>query len=475
MPSHRLRRSLIVRSALPVAVMTVWVAVLLWQVGQLVDTAQWVDHTDQVIAEVARTEADTAHRTAQLRGYLLTLSPQLLNEFTNGDGHEYFARLRELTRDNPSQVARIRVAEQLHDDWESYALDAIHRARAGQDTRLPVLDHGIRSFDAVRQQLHDIRTVEEQLRAQRTARETSVRRRVMVATSVSAVVLAIVFSALSWRQLTRVAARYAQTQAALEAEAAALRDARRELEQHAETLQQQVAQRTHELQRANAHLEAFAASVSHDLRAPLRGLQGLSQALIEDAGERLDAPSREYATQIALEAAAMDRLIHDLLEYSRLSRADLPLAAVPLTDALKTAIHSVRQDIAARRATISIDGPAPLVRANWSVLVQIFVNLLSNALKFSPGAPQVRIRVEPHDDTVRIWFEDEGIGVAAQHHQRIFDVFERLHGGEAYPGTGIGLAIVREGVERFGGRVGLESREGSGSRFWVELPPAQAA
>jgi len=472
---RRLRRSLIIRSALPVAVMAVWVGVLLWQIGQLVETAQWVDHTDQVLAEVSRTEADTAQRAAQLRGYLLTLSPQLLNEFNDGDGHEYFARLRELTADNPSQVARIRVAEQLHDRWESYARDAVRLASAGLDTRHLVLDEGIRSFDAVRQQLHGIRVVEEQLRAGRTARQAGMRRRVVALTSVSAVVLAIVLSALSWRQLTRVAARYAQIQAALEAEAAALREARGQLEQHADTLQRQVAQRTGELQRANAQLEAFAASVSHDLRAPLRGLQGLSQALIEDAGERLDPQSRDYATQIVHEAAAMDRLIQDLLEYSRLSRADLPLAAVPLADALKTAVHNVRQDIAERRATVSIDGPAPLVRANWSVLVQVFVNLLSNALKFSPGAPQVRIRIDPHDDTVRVWFEDEGIGVAAQHHQRIFDVFERLHGGEAYPGTGIGLAIVREGVERFGGRVGLESREGAGSKFWVELPPAQAA
>jgi signal transduction histidine kinase len=171
----------------------------------------------------------------------------------------------------------------------------------------------------------------------------------------------------------------------------------------------------------------------------------------------------------------MDRLIHDLLEYSRLSRADLPLTAVPLADALKTAIHTVREEVVERHGVISIEGPAPLVRANWSVLVQVFVNLLSNALKFSTRAPRVRIRIEPLGERVRVSFEDNGIGVAAQHHDRIFDVFERLHGAEAYPGTGIGLAIVREGVERLGGRVGLESQEGAGSKFWVELPPAKAA
>src|SRR5690349_4635036 len=117
----------------------------------------------------------------------------------------------------------------------------------------------------------------------------------------------------------------------------------------------------------------------------------------------------------------------------------------------------------------------PVVRGNRAVLVQVFVNLLSNALKFARGTPRVSLRAEQHDDQVRVWVEDNGIGVPPQYHERIFRVFERLHGSEAYPGTGIGLAIVREGIERLGGRVGLESEEGAGSRFWVELPRAEAA
>src|SRR5262249_33937306 len=107
---------------------------------------------------------------------------------------------------------------------------------------------------------------------------------------------------------------------------------------------------------------------------------------------------------------------------------------------------------------------------------QVFANLLSNAIKFGGAEPRIHVWSEPHPDGMaHVWVEDQGIGIAAQHHERIFGVFERLHGVEAYPGTGIGLAIVRKGIERLGGRVGVESREGHGSRFWVELPQVKAA
>jgi signal transduction histidine kinase len=328
---------------------------------------------------------------------------------------------------------------------------------------------------ALRQRLDQIRSVEDGLRRERTARQARVLRRVILVTSISAVVLGILFSLLAWRQLAAVASGYAQTQRELETEAAALRVARAELEHHADTLQEQVAQRTTELQRANAQLEAFAASVSHDLRAPLRGLQGLSQALIEDGGNRLDDRTRDYARQIVKEASLMDQLIRDLLDYSRLSRANLPVGPVRIDDVLDAALATVRREILERDAHVSVEGPMLVVRANRAVLVQVFANLLSNALKFSTRTPRIVIKVEALARSVRVWFEDNGIGVSPQNQDRIFHVFERLHGSEAYPGTGIGLAIVREGVERLGGRVGVESREGAGSRFWIDLPQADAA
>jgi PAS domain S-box-containing protein len=246
------------------------------------------------------------------------------------------------------------------------------------------------------------------------------------------------------------------------------------LRAYADRLEAQVAERTAELQTANAQLEAFAYSVSHDLRAPLRGMQGLAQALLEDYGAKLDAVGQDYARRIVQEAGLLDRLIQDLLGYSRLTRIEVSLEDVDLAEVVSAATHSLREEIAAAAARVDV-GRLPVVRGTRSILLQIVTNLLSNAVKFGGVRPVVRVWADVASDTVRLWVEDHGIGISPQHHERIFRAFERLHGTEAYPGTGIGLAIVRRGAERIGGRAGVESDEGRGSRFWVELARGAAA
>jgi PAS domain S-box-containing protein len=248
------------------------------------------------------------------------------------------------------------------------------------------------------------------------------------------------------------------------------------LRAYASDLEREVKERTADLEAVNARLEAFALSVAHDLRAPLRGMHGLSLALLEDYGDRLDSVGRDYAQRVVQEAVSLDALIQDLLAYGRLSHVELAIAPVPLNDAFEAAVHTLREDIVAKHAHVEIDSRLPAVSGNRSVLIQVFANLVSNAVKFGGRDPRVRVWAESRDNgTVHIWVEDQGIGIAPQHHDRIFEVFERLHGVETYPGTGIGLAIVRKGIERLGGRVGVESEEGRGSRFWVELPTAEAA
>jgi len=251
------------------------------------------------------------------------------------------------------------------------------------------------------------------------------------------------------------------------------------LRQYAADLERQVRERTADLKAANARLEAFAFSVAHDLRAPLRGMHGLSQALVEDYGDRLDDVGRDYARRIIQEATSMDTLIQDLLAYGRLSHVELPVEVVDLQEVLESALHVVREEAAERGAAINVDAHLPTVTGNRSVLVQVFTNLLSNAIKFGGARPRVRVWAETRDNNdggvAHVWVEDQGIGIAPEHQERIFAVFERLHGVETYPGTGIGLAIVRKGIERLGGHVGVESAEGRGSRFWIELPKAEAA
>ena len=250
---------------------------------------------------------------------------------------------------------------------------------------------------------------------------------------------------------------------------------RQQLQNYTAQLEQRVADRTQKLQESNAELEAFSYSVSHDLRAPLRTLQGFTQALMEDYSDRLDSIAQDYTRYIVDAAVSMDTLITDLLTYSQLSRAEIQIQPIDLSRVISEALSQLDIELRERKPLVNVTEPLPQVMAHRRTLVQVITNLLSNAIKFiEPDVqPQVRVWAQSRGDSIRLWVVDNGLGIAVEHQERIFRVFERLHGIEAYPGTGIGLAIVRKGMERLGGRVGVESQLGQGSRFWIELPKSQ--
>lgn len=241
-----------------------------------------------------------------------------------------------------------------------------------------------------------------------------------------------------------------------------------------ESLERQVAV----LDGANRELDAFSYSISHDLRAPLRAMQGFSETLLEDYGERLDAAGQDYARRIVAASRRMDQLILDLLAFSRLSRTEVRLEPVSLETAVDDVCSALEPELKHRQAEVVLERPMPRVMGQRPVLSQVLTNLITNSVKFvAPDTPP-RVRIwcgDGSDGMVRISVEDNGIGIATEHQERIFRAFERLHGGSKYPGTGIGLAIVRKAVERLGGRVGVESQPGSGSRFWVDLARVEAA
>ncbi|MGH7734252.1 MAG: sensor histidine kinase, partial [Gemmatimonadales bacterium] len=241
-------------------------------------------------------------------------------------------------------------------------------------------------------------------------------------------------------------------------------------------LERRVAERTRELKERNEELEAFGYSLAHDLRAPLRAMQGFSQALLEDHSAQLDPTGRHYAELVSEGAQTMDRMILDLLNYSRVARTNLDNGPVDLAQTVSAATRQVKGDLAARRAHLTVDPALPAAVGHPATLVQVFANLIGNAVKFVPAdrIPEVRVRAIQRNGTVRVWVEDNGIGIEPQFQQKIFGVFERLHGADEYSGTGIGLAIVRKAMEKMGGAVGVESTVGTGSRFWIELPRLEA-
>ncbi len=245
-----------------------------------------------------------------------------------------------------------------------------------------------------------------------------------------------------------------------------------EIQQLNATLEQRVVERTAKLEEANTELESFAYSVSHDLREPLRTIHGFANALSEDYGNQLSPTGNHYLQRIMAATQNLDGLIQNLLIYSRLSRDEILLQPIALSAVVQGSLAQLQNNIQSRNALVDVQESLPIAIANYYTLVQVVSNLLTNAIKFvEPNVqPQIRVWAEEGGETIRLWVQDNGIGVAPENHQRIFQTFVRLQGADFYSGNGIGLAIARKGVERMGGTVGVEAQLGEGSRFWIELP-----
>jgi len=234
-----------------------------------------------------------------------------------------------------------------------------------------------------------------------------------------------------------------------------------------------IQQLNEELREANEQLETFSYSVSHDLRAPLRSLQGFSEVLLEDYGPKLDEEARLYLERIKSASVQMEQLTRDLLQYCRIAREDMTPQRVEL-DALIKDVMSMNNFVLPAKAEVIVREKLDPVLANPTLLGQCMSNLLGNALKFvrTGTIPHVEVWTERMGDRVRISVKDNGIGIDPAHHQKVFGIFERVGNVKEHEGTGIGLAIVARAVQRMGGQVGLESAMGAGSRFWIELNAA---
>jgi signal transduction histidine kinase len=239
----------------------------------------------------------------------------------------------------------------------------------------------------------------------------------------------------------------------------------------AQELEQNVADQALELAARTIQLNGLLYAMAHDLRAPLRAMQGFSEALLEDYGDRLDVEGRDYAARIVAAAHRMDAMVNGIVAYGRLATAEIRLVPVDLNSAIADVLGTMKPMVDRTAALVTVEGTLPTVLGRRHLVQEIATNLIENAIKFVADgvAPRVRLWAEPRGGRVRLTVEDNGIGIAAKHHKRIFGVFERLHDADVYPGIGLGLAIAQRAVGRLGGSIGVDSELGSGSKFWVEF------
>lgn len=225
-----------------------------------------------------------------------------------------------------------------------------------------------------------------------------------------------------------------------------------------------------ELARSNRDLEHFAYVASHDLQEPLRMVTSFVQLLERRYGEQLDDQAREYIGYAVDGATRMQQLINDLLAYSRVGSRGTPFAPVDLSEIVGAGLRDLRGALDAAGAEVVV-GTLPVVVGDPTQLGQLFTNLVGNAVKFNEGGtPTIRIEAEPAGEHWSFTVADDGIGIAPEHADRVFTLFQRLHTREEHPGTGMGLAICRRIVERHGGRIWVEPNEPRGSVFRFTLP-----
>lgn len=431
------------------ALVLVWCVAIL-AVRGYASTNRWLAHSYEVVSELEGLSASLAQAESARRGYLSSGDSVYLKERDSALAglDEHLQLALQLTADNPNQQARLqalqtslaqraRQVDELLELAQTQGLSAAQRATISGDVRTATSDANSRIDQLGRE--------EKDLLIARRGADQAWANGLIVA---SGVLLVTVVSMLTWLCL-RVRA-----------------DARARA-RHAEALDRS----NTSLESANRELESFSYSVSHDLRSPLRAIDGYSLMLEEDYGPQLDDTARRYIQTIRSGSQRMAALIDDLLTFSRLSRQSLNCQTVDMTTLARRAAAEVLESQPEPKPAVNIPD-LPAVPGDPALLRQVWTNLISNAVKYSAksATPAVQVRAAAEGRQVRFEIEDNGVGFDMKYADKLFGVFQRLHSMDEYPGTGVGLAIVQRIISRHQGAVTAKGERGKGATFGFTLP-----
>jgi signal transduction histidine kinase len=443
--------------------------------GALDSSQRWVEHTWQVINQVERIMSSAKDAETGSRGYLITGDADYLAPYNAGvrDLSGELDAFGRLTEDNPTQVRelsemraviteRLALLKQGIDERESGDTDSVH-ALVLSGTGKAQMDH-LREI-ADRMEAEEHRLLDERIASERAASRRA-RATLFLASGLDLLLIVLMFRYFSRERTLRL-----QT----EETAANLAVARVEIERNAEevrqlnvTLEERVRQRTAELEATNRELEAFSYSVSHDLRAPLRTIDGFSLALEEDYTDAVDATGRDYILRVRTGVQRMGQLIDSLLQLSRITRAEITREPVDLSALAESVAANLRDETPGRELNITIE-PGLKVDADAKLLRVALENLLGNAVKFTSKIDQPAIHLGWDNESHAFFVRDNGAGFDMYYADKLFNAFNRLHGDKDFKGSGIGLATVARVIRRHNGRIWVDAKVNHGATFFFTV------
>lgn len=430
----------------------------------------WVIHTHQNLEQIDAVVTDLLNAETGERGFILTGELSFLDPYNVALARVDMdvAKLHNLTSDNSVQQRNLQIVEPLILERLQMLRDRVEvRRQSDLITGAEIVRQGPgkQHMDKIRAQLAEMKAEENRLLVLRTAEAFSSSRttRIMIITGE---LLANIFLCLAGV----VVAQEMQRRSRAEFE---IHQLNVDLEKRVESRTSELLEQTKELARSNSDLQQFAYVASHDLQEPLRMVASFTQLLAKRYGDKLDDDARDFINYAVDGATRMQTLISDLLNYSRVGTQGNPLVPTDSAALIKRVLDSLQCSIEESGAVIDLDS-LPFVMADPQQLGQLFQNLLTNAIKFRrKEPPHVRIFADKMENDWKISVQDNGIGISAEHIDRVFIIFQRLHTKTEYPGTGIGLAICKKIVERHGGRIWIEPSAGGGTTVCFTISGAK--
>ncbi|HLL56229.1 MAG TPA: CHASE3 domain-containing protein [Myxococcaceae bacterium] len=438
---------------------------LLVQIQYLINASQWVEHANQVIGKANRIERLLVDMETGLRGFLLTERPEFLEPYHAASQtiDREFDELKELVVE-PEQDLRVDLVQEGERQWLAYARDLLAApADSASPRSYEVQLRGKMLMDRLRREMAGFSDAEVRLRDERSDRARKAVRQTMTGSGALMLFIGGGMAVFARRQLLKVSRTFG---AALQRR----EHAEEELRQLNQQLEERIRERTRELTETNAELEAFSYSVSHDLRAPLRAIDGFGQVLQEDHAAQLNEDGLDALRRIRAASKRMAQLIDDLLKLSRSTRGELKRTSVDLTNLVLGIVTELRAREPDRKVEVRV-APGITANADPHFLRIALVNLLDNAWKFTRGAPEARIEfgAETVDGERAFLVRDNGAGFDMAYVDKLFAPFQRLHRNADFEGTGIGLATVQRIIHRHDGRIWAEAAVGQGATFRFTL------